>query len=263
MIYVYGFTDPLGVTGHVLFPDAANPAHTTGIDDAPLAALNYGDVSAIISPTQSQRIATVDKNLWRHEEVLERLCSDRAVLPARFGTVLRDEQELRDVIAANERSFVANLARVRGKVELSARVLWDEERPAVVEQASSSGMSGQAYMLARLKEERELRAWRARGQALVDWIDAELAPLCSEHTQKMLTSPRMLLTAAYLVERAQVQRFHDRLAVLATGNPVVSSSAPDATGAGLRFMCTGPWPPYSFVDVNVSLPDRPAKSETL
>lgn len=257
MIYVYGFTDPICPTTCAPFPDGM-----TGIGDAPLALLSHGDVSAIISPAQSQHVAIVDKNLWKHEEVLEHICSDRAVLPARFGTVLRDEQEMRDVIAANRQSFATNLARVRGKVELSVRVLWDDQRPigAVVERANSGGMNGQAYMQARLKEERALRAWRERAQAQVDLIDAALSPLSGEHTQKMLISPRTLLTAAYLVERAQVQQFRDRMAVLATCNPIHNASSPES---GLRFMCTGPWPPYSFVDVNVSLPERPTKSEIL
>jgi gas vesicle protein GvpL/GvpF len=45
-----------------------------------------------------------------------------------------------------------------------------------------------------------------------------------------------LLRGAYLVDREAVPRFTDRVGRLQNAHP------------GLRLLCTGPWPPYSFVD---------------
>jgi hypothetical protein len=45
----------------------------------------------------------------------------------------------------------------------------------------------------------------------------------------------LLLTAAYLVRHHRLDPFRGRVRTLSTDYPA------------LRFLCTGPWPPYSFV----------------
>jgi hypothetical protein len=45
-----------------------------------------------------------------------------------------------------------------------------------------------------------------------------------------------VLRAAYLIDRDAQRTFADRVADLQAANPE------------LRLLCTGPWPPYSFVD---------------
>ena len=237
MIYVYGIAEQ----GCVL------PAGVTGIDEAPASLVCYQNVSAITSQVQTQRAPVVEANLWRHEKLIEGLMASHAILPVRYGTVLKNEQEMLDVLAANYSEFTANLDHVRGRVELSLRVLWDDpdiaaDTEAKPEESSAPPLRGRAYMAARLQEDRIKRASRQRGQAQVDKIDALLAGMATQHTYKTFTTPRMILTAAYLVERERVGRFRDAIQMLASGEPT------------MQFLCTGPWPPYSFVDVKVKFP---------
>jgi hypothetical protein len=90
-------------------------------------------------------------------------------------------------------------------------------------------------MLARLAEERALLATRAQAASQAAELHEPLAALAAQSTCKVLTTPRMLLTATYLVEHAGVEAFRRELERLHANSP------------HLGFLCTGPWPPYSFV----------------
>ena len=87
------------------------------------------------------------------EAVAEVLMADRAVLPVRFGTVLSNEAAVQDVLAAHYADFVASLDRVRGRVELGLRVLWNSEFRNPKSEIRNLN-SGRAYLMARLEEER-------------------------------------------------------------------------------------------------------------
>jgi hypothetical protein len=180
--------------------------------------------------------------------VVESLVADRAVLPVRFGAILAGETTVRAILAAHYTNFVTSLDRVRGRVELGLRILWDDDLQKTdsgLQTADSShqlsAISGRSYLLARLEEERQLRAWRERAETLAMELSASLSRLAVESVQQTLITPRLLLTAAYLVEQDQVVAF--RLEV----------EALKATHPALHFLCTGPWPPYSFVAATVPM----------
>jgi gas vesicle protein GvpL/GvpF len=162
--------------------------------------------------------------LWRHEEAVEALMSDRDLLPVRYGTRFRGEEALARAIADRRSELAATLARVRGAVELSVRVhvAGDAEPPAIP-------TTGTEYVRAKL-----------RSGALREWVVRTVAdPLGSLARASLRQPPRAeseLLRAAYLVDRAAVERFGRRVAELQAANPALS------------LLCTGPWPPYSFAE---------------
>ncbi|MGA9351605.1 MAG: GvpL/GvpF family gas vesicle protein [Anaerolineae bacterium] len=218
-----------------------------GLEGASLLSLAYQDIAAVASPLTIVEVPPTEDNLWRHETIVEALMADRTVLPVRFGTVLADEAAIRAVLAAHHTDFVANLERVRGRVELGLRVLWISDfrfpifdcrlpiTQSQIENRKSKIASGRAYLMARLEEEHQRQAWRQRAEALVAELHTPLAQLATESTRQVLITPRLLLTAAYLVERDQVAAFRQEVEVLS------------AAYLTLRFLCTGPWPPYNFV----------------
>ena len=54
----------------------------------------------------------------------------------------------------------------------------------------------------------------------------------------MLATPELLLSAAYLIPRTNLDAFRARVQRLDDQHPA------------LTFVCTGPWPPYSFATVD-------------
>jgi hypothetical protein len=173
------------------------------------------------SPPEGEMKATED-DLWAHEAIVEALMEDGAVLPARFGTVLESVDRLRDELLSRHQEFASALDRVRGRVELGVRAAWPERAPAATPAESS-----RAYL------ERKLGEQHAATDA-TSTVHEPLARLAVDSTLRVEHTPYLTVIGSYLVDRGEVGRFRteaDRLA---------------RELDGVKLVCTGPWPPYSF-----------------
>jgi len=235
MLYLYAITD---------LPDLPTDLTEPGLDGAGLREIVWEDLAAVVSSTTDGAALPTESNLWRHEAVVEALMAARAVLPVRFGTMLLDEDAAREILAANSGVFTPNLEHVRGRVEVGLKVLWNEEGVATsgVPRATESD-NGRSYMLARVAEERALGIVRKRAETLSADLHSVLVGLAADSRRHTLATPRLLLTAEYLVGRNQIDAFRGQVDSLSADHPA------------LRFLCTGPWPPYSFVTASVRVPE--------
>ena len=246
MIYLYAITDR---------PEAPLPARD-GLDEASLLRRTCQDIAAVVSPIARAEVPPEEANIWRHEAVVDALMADRIVLPVRFGTIFPDETAVQAVLAEHYADLVADLGQVRGHVELGLRVLWDDndgQSPPLTEKYLSpvSGSeqppangSGRAYLMARIAAERQDQARRERAEVLAAEPHAALARLATESTYQVLVTPRMLLTASYLVQGDRGAAFRQEVDALSAAYPAWC------------FLCTGPWPPYSFVTAGVPMVRR-------
>jgi hypothetical protein len=134
----------------------------------------------------------------------------------RFGAVLPDEDAVRSLLRERSEELRAGLERVRGRVEIGVRAGW-EDGPAAGAGPNGS-RSGAEFMRAKLERRRA-----ARSRA--DEIHPRLAELAADSVLTLCPRDDTAFTAAYLVERNDIERFAER------ANAVTVS---------------GPWPPYSF-----------------
>jgi hypothetical protein len=206
-----------------------------GLEGAPVFAVERRKSAAVVSQFSALAATPNEVNLWRHEAVVEALMAERAVLPVRFGALLADKAAVRSVLDTHYAEFMHNLPRVRGRVEVGLRVLWQEDVPPMDTGHHLGAGSGRAYLLARLQDEHRVRGYHQQAKTLAQTLDAELVSLAAASSRRILTTPRLLLCAAYLVERQQLSVFQQHVADLTVAYPQ------------LHFLCTGPWPPYSFV----------------
>ena len=227
MIYVYAITDA----------GCAAPLDVRGLDDQPVTWQAAGNLAGACSALPQRHVDPSAEQLWRHETVVEsimRRCD--AVLPVRFGMMFDSEAALAEVLARHAASLATGLDRVRGCVEMGLRVMRRsaDDAGSPPRPSNHSDRSGRAYMLARLEDERRRRAAQAQAEQIGQALNATLAPLAHDTTRRILPAPRVLLTAAYLVSRDQVESFTARARALAGDHP------------DLRITCTGPWPTYHF-----------------
>ena len=203
MIYVYGVTD-------------GRPARL-----GDLHAVEHGALAGVYSAQPPHDLTPTEENLWQHEHVLERLMGERAVLPLRFGSTLRDAEALRDLLRERELEFATAIAAVRGRVEMGVRA------SVAAEEAPRPDGSGRAYLEAKL-------ARRRAAAQLGESLHTELSPLARAATYTLALEPRPTFAGAYLVERDQAVSFRSRCDEAAAAHPEV------------ELACTGPWPPFSF-----------------
>jgi hypothetical protein len=210
VLYVYAFVER-----------PASVPRAQGIDDAALHVESAGELDVIVSRHEALPREASEPAVLAHARVVEALAaSNDAVLPARFGGAHTDTAALRAAVTDRQHELAAALARVRGCVELGVRAL----APAAERTAAATGAD---YMRARLEHRQE-------AERLADELHAPLAALAREATRTVGATPRLLLSAAYLVPKDEVSGFTELVEKLQAEHPQ------------LGIVCTGPWPPYSF-----------------
>jgi hypothetical protein len=221
VIWVYGICDR---------PDLPAPRRR-GLAQAPLDGLREGNVLAVFTRHSGPVGEPAPDALWVHERVVERLMTDRAVLPMRFGSTVPDEAELRRFLADHQASLLGALARIGDRVELGVRVVRELDAAGVVRHAATNGAppSGRDWLLGKLHDGR----WADRAAAV---LHEPLAALAAEAREQAPRSPEEVLRNAYLVEPRMVPRFRAVVERLQRTHPEVA------------ILCTGPWPAYSFVN---------------
>jgi hypothetical protein len=201
----------------------------SGIGQTPLRAIGPPGLLAVVadrpdSPESADEAAAPSaehETLWEYERVIERLMASHPVLPARFGTVLRDEADAQALLESRGHGLGEALRLVRDAAELGLRVGWRFEPQTGAE-------SGTEYMTRRLEEVR-----RARG--IADAL-APLHELARASRIRVAPRPELAVVAAYLVDCALVNAFADAVRRL------------DQELGDVEIVCTGPWPPYSFAE---------------
>jgi Gas vesicle synthesis protein GvpL/GvpF len=206
---------------------AAEQLHGAGLAGASLESVREDGLVAVISRHAEPPDERLGDALVRHEQTVELLMDAGAVLPMRFGSRVADIAALRDALAARHSELVDALDAVRGRVELGVRALWQGGHPADARPFAES--SGAGYVRMRLQVlHRDEEAAAAIHEPL-----AAMAADASRHPER----PGEVLRGSYLVERAAVDEFRARAREL------------QALHAELAVLCTGPWPPYSFVEL--------------
>jgi hypothetical protein len=246
-----------------LYAVIAGPANgqygPIGIDDGHVHCISQGAVAAVVSDLKQRALRPQRRHLAAHQRVLKCLMDDGSagtslsVLPMSFGVVADGSADIRRVLALNEEVLLERLARVRGRVEMGLRVRWDvpnlfehlvgrhAELRAARDQAFGGGHEPsyeERMALGRLVD-RLLTEDRAVHAAKVTQA---LRPRCVEISEAKLRDERELANLVCLIERGTEDAFAQSV--------VEAASLFDANYC---FDYNGPWPPHSFVDLNLEL----------
>jgi len=246
MIYLYAFTD------HPELPlPALKPLEQDALAGLELQSAAYQELAVIFSQTPDSTIPPNSANIWRHEAIVEALMADRTVLPVRFGTILEHTGSLQNLLASAYPTLLADLKRLAGRFEVSLQVRWIEpEIQGTAPAKRIEAKSGIDYMLARLEQERQEKVIREKAERSANAVHDLLSRLACEARCQAAPTPGLVLKAAYLIEREQFQTFRQAVDSLPETGPF---------GEELDFLCTGPWPPYSFTSpLNLSSTFQPA-----
>lgn len=233
--------------------ERAFPPDIPGLDGTPVYLIPWRNLAAVVGDAPLRGYPADLANAARHGAVVEEIMQGGPILPMRFGTLLRESQSVVTMLAEHSGAFEEALRRLRGRVEMGLKVLWEADLSTCLcvparrqacggwdEPMDPPAGPGGRYLRRRLEEERRTEAIRARGETLIQAIQTTLRPLVDEWTLRRFPTPRLLLDAAYLVSRDALQAFRDG---------VVRLEEPTSE---LRFLLSGPWPPYSFVRLSLN-----------
>lgn len=235
----------------------------TGDDYEPLAfasadgrfeVVTDGTLAALVSETTVGAYTDlprgdVMRTLTQHQAAVEALMrGDSALLPVKFGTVLADAEQVRNVLYLGRADFERAFELVGDRGEMDVAVTWDPARifgeiaqspefialKAEVEALPPDKLMAGKVAVGRLVKEQ----FDARRNALRDALVAEITPHAARWRLNPVMDDSMVMNVACLVNVAEETTLEDRVYEL------------DEQHTGqLNFRLIGPLPPYSFATV--------------
>ena len=233
MLYLYALIAPLD----------GLPEAVRGIDKAPLWMVEAGGLSAVVSTLPPGEVLPTPRRLWQHEQVVEALMTQAAVVPLRFATLMPDEAAVAQCLAERKAGIVQDLERVQGCVELSLRVVRMALPPSPrvagdglpCPDLLASEKNGRTFEIAYRAARLQRDALRRREESVGEMINRSLCEHAVDHVYQVQPGAGAIVRASYLVEASRLRAIKNTVYRLM------------AAHRHLHFLCTGPWPPYHFV----------------
>lgn len=225
---------------------------TCGIGASEVYPIVEGDVGAVVSDVaEGTRLRPERRNLAAHQGVLKRLVVTSSVLPVAFGVVADSELDVRRILTRNQKTLLAELHHVDGKVEMGLRVSW--EVPNIFEYfviRHEELLEARERLYGDCREpsqDEKIEMGRLFDRLLnedrdedTEKVEAVLSPIASELKRGRVRSEREVMNLACLVQREELATFE--AAVLASAQLFDDSYS---------FDYNGPWAPHSFVEVDL------------
>lgn len=222
-----------------------------GAEPSEIHTVSYRDIAAVASDTPLEVYDPTRENVLAHEQVNETVMRRFTVIPMSFGTVFRTEEDIVELLRSAYDAFKDVLVKMQGKFELGLKVLWepeliigeiekkDENLRRLRQEISSE--RGSTYF-ARMQYGRLVDSMlQERSEALAHEIMSSLADVSVASRANKPIGEKMILNAAFLVQREREDAFDARVKEVA------------ARYEHLSFKYTGPWPPYNFVNIRLKL----------
>ncbi|RJX19907.1 MAG: hypothetical protein C4575_07690 [Desulforudis sp.] len=220
-------------------------AEPLSMNDTDLDAQSFADVTAITSLTACLAAQPDIKRVLLYGKLVDRLYQQfGSVLPVRYGTVVRDQNEIGQLLERNYDRIVSQFARTEGKAEIGVRIMI-RSTPGTVPSVSrtetpddhAESGTGRRFLRDRLRiTAGTMDRVRIAGDVVRE-LEEVLKPRFAERQVKLDQVSGLMVNAAYLVPTALVGEFILTVRSHAKKRP------------GIAYMISGPWPPYSFVSL--------------
>ena len=212
-----------------------------GISGAPVRLLKIDDLAVLVSDTEIDAVPVTRDNALAHAAVVRSVLAQTTPLPFRFGTLVT-EQQLRSYVSTRKSALEQKLAHVRGCVEMSVKIIWqpseEEKKQATTHHIEPQG-AGATFLAEKRREILGDEQRAASAAEISGWLSEQVSDLTRDEQVTVRPSERLLLAAAHLVERVNIQRYRARIGEARENRPE------------LHFLTSGPWPPYSFANIEL------------
>jgi hypothetical protein len=222
-----------------------------GTEPADVHTVNFKDIAAVVSDTPIAVHEPTRANVLAHERVNETVMRDHTVIPMSFGTVFKTRDDIQELLRSAYEAFKDVLVKMEDKLEFGLKVLWD--RDLIIKELETenedirrlkgeiTSQKGSTYF-ARMQYGRLVdAALQSRSERYVHEIFEALRPVSVASRANRPIGDRMIMNAAFLVRRDREADFDAIVKQIGSRHDK------------LTFKYTGPWPPYTFVNIRLKL----------
>ena len=220
-----------------------------GIMDANLYVLSFNDISIAVSDFTSSKDITNRELAIDFAGVIEALSQQLTLLPVRFGTFIKTDEIVHQLLVNHYDSFLRNLQKVENKCEFGLKVLCDSETFSTKISAQAAAVQVQPheyfstdtvhtnYLLEKIKINKLEDSLFQYVDQLIEDISQYLTQINPDSKYKKMVTNSILLDAVFLVKKNKKDEFIQAISTFKQQHD------------DLQFLLTGSWPPYSFVDI--------------
>lgn len=183
-----------------------------GMNNNEVYTIPYRDVAAVVSASPMKDYELTEDTMRKHEAVLRQVMEEHTVVPAEFGTTIKNERILRRLLRKAYDPTRECLKLVDNMVELGVKAVINEDI-VFVDHAK-------------------------RKECVSDILDS-LNTKAKQVVTGDLFTDRLLLNASFLVNKEGMNVFSNEVTSLQEKYPM------------LRLLYSGPWAPYNFVYIKI------------
>lgn len=209
-----------------------------GVSGAPVRLVKIEDFSVLVSKLEIDTVPVNRENVLAHAAVVRSVMDQATPLPFRFGTFVTEAQ-LSSYITTRKPALEAKLAHVRNCVEMSVKIIWEIAKPEQGEPPVAEQGAGTAFLVEKRRELRGDERRAADAEEVANWLHRSVIGRTRDEQVSLRPNETLMLAASHLVERAQLEQYRQQIAEARENRPE------------LHFLVSGPWPPYSFVNIEL------------
>lgn len=214
--------------------------------------ISYNSISAIVTDAPMKTYEPDQKGLLSHNRVLDEVIKLHTVLPMRFGTIARSEDQVKKLLQRAYSLLKDRLLKIKDMVEFNMEISITNEqlllkeilennkeirdlRDKLISQGENAKI--QDKLLIGKMIAGEVNKYKI---SLIKAIDTALRTYYSKCN--LLTKKDSLASMIFLVRRKHIEQFEAAIYKLG-----------EKYGDRLKFKYAGPLAPYSFVELNLIL----------
>ena len=233
----------------VLNTAEAVPANIKGMCESGVECISYRGVRVLYSVLGTREMNISLENLKIHNSVSAFAMELGTVIPFQFGTAVKSEKEVLEIVKGMYPQFMGSFTRLDGRAEMGIKVFEKEENKgcsSIKENSSAlkrleavSEKSGPVnYLINKIRHIEEKRISRQYALELYDELMKPLIDISDDNTTAAGEHGRMLINSAFLIRKDMLEEFRKRFVHMKQDNPAYI------------FICSGPWPPYNFTYIS-------------
>jgi hypothetical protein len=231
-LYVYCLAEMIG----------ALRTPVSGISGANVEVVEIEGLSLLVSRFEGGSALVTRENVLTHDSVVRSVLNETTPLPFRFGSVVTEEQ-LASYIRTHRKNLEMKLAQVRGCFEMSVKIIWDTDEAKSGSNRHDLG-PGAAFLHQKQREILGGERRTEKAKQVASWLSEQVQPLLKEAEVSLCPTEKLIVAAAHLINRQEVANYRERLAEARKTRPE------------LHFLVSGPWPPYTFSNIELEFKTR-------
>jgi hypothetical protein len=224
-----------------------------GIGDIDLNAVSVNELSTVVCSLHKADFIADKLNAIAYAGVIDALAKEFTLLPMRFGSFMGSDEEIVGMLERNYDSIRQNLEIVENKYEFGLKVFCDPEQIRIqlsedLDAGKDSALDAEeekgnsvfrTYINKKLKEHRLEESRLKFADSVISMISDRLSEMNAISKFKKIITETNIIDALFLLDKERKDELINTIIEIQNHY------------AGLKFVLTGPWPPYSFVDVAI------------